>query len=135
MFPWPKSRQIDVQALKGIRDQLWLEALYYAKDETQIHYLTADEEANREEGREAFISLHPYTPLVKTIVDNLHSDDTHHFQLEDIIGRMEIPVAQRTFALKNTIQDILSELVYSKNKVRVPQPDGTTKPLWRWCRG
>jgi hypothetical protein len=124
-----------VEGLKAIRDQLWLEALHYAKDETQIHYLTNEEEANREEGREAFISLHPYTPLVKTIVDNLHHGGTHHFQLEDIIGSMEIPVAQRTFGLKNTIQDILGELGYSKNKVRVPQDDGTTKPLWRWCRG
>ena len=135
MFPWPKTRQIDVEGLKAIREQLWLEALHYSKDETQIHYLTNEEEANREEGREAFISLHPYTPLVKTIVDNLHHGGTHHFQLEDIIGSMEIPVAQRTFGLKNTIQDILGELGYSKNKVRVPQGDGTTKPLWRWCRG
>ena len=135
MIPWPKTRKIDVEGLREIRDQLWLEALHYAKDETQIHYLTDDEESNREEGREAFISLHPYTPLVKTIVENLHSDNINHFQLEDIIGRMEIPVAQRTFALKNTIQDILGELGYSKNKVRVPQPDNKTKPLWRWCRG
>ena len=48
---------------------------------------------------------------------------------------MDIPVAQRTFALKNTIEDILGELGYSKSKVRVPQENGTTKPLWRWKHG
>ena len=98
-----------------------LKLFHYAKDETQIHYLTDEEELERKMGRDAFISLHPYTPLVNTILDNLHHDGTHHFQLEDIIGRMEIPVGQRTYALKVIIQDILGELGYSKNKVRVPQ--------------
>jgi len=135
MTKWERGKKIDIEAIKEIRDQLWLEALHYAKDETEIHYLTDEEELERKMGRDAFISLHPYTPLVKTILDNLHHDGTHHFQLEDIIGRMEIPVGQRTYALKVIIQDILGELGYSKNKVRVPQGDGTTKPLWRWCRG
>ena len=133
MIPWPKTRKIDIKGLMEIREQLWLEAIHLSKTD-EIHYLTDEEEASRENGRDAFISLHPYTPTVKSIVANLHHDGTHHFELIDIISQMEIPMAQRTYALKNTIQDILGELGYSKNKVRVPQLDGTSKPLWRWCR-
>ena len=135
MIPWPKTKKIDIEGLKKIKDQIWLEAIHYAKDENEIHYLSDDEEIARTEGRDAFVSLHPFTPLVQTILDNLHNEKIHHFNLEDIIIRMDIPVAQRTFALKNTIEDILGELGYSKGKVRVPQENGTTKPLWRWKHG
>ena len=135
MIPWPKTKKIDIEGLRKIKDQIWLEAIHYAKDENEIHYLSDDEEIARTEGRDAFVSLHPFTPLVQTILDNLHNEKIHHFNLEDIIIRMDIPVAQRTFALKNTIEDILGELGYSKSKVRVPQENGTTKPLSRWCHG
>ena len=135
MIPWPKTKKIDIEGLRKIKDQIWLEAIHYAKDENEIHYLSDDEEIARTEGRDAFVSLHPFTPLVQTILDNLHDEKIHHFNLEDIIIRMDIPVAQRTFALKNTIEDILGELGYSKSKVRVPQENGTTKPLWRWKHG
>ena len=62
MEAWPKKKRIDIQGLKKIKDQIWLEALHYAKMEHEIHWLTDDEEAGREDGREAFTSLHPLTP-------------------------------------------------------------------------
>lgn len=135
MEAWPKKKRIDIQGLKKIKDQIWLEALHYAKKEEEIHWLTDEEEAGREDGREAFTSLHPLTPIVMGIVKDMASQGKKHFLPEEIIERMNIPTNQRDFILKNTIESILLEKGYSKKKERVPNHAGTTGPIWRWSHG
>lgn len=134
MRPWPKTKKIDVEGLKAIKEQIWLEAIHYAKNPDFIHYLSDEEEQGREDSREAFVSLHPLTPTVKTIIEAMANENQYHFKIEEIIMRMDIPVQARDFKTRNVIESILLELGYTKNKVRVPQSGGGTIPLWRWCK-
>ena len=135
MTPWPKSKKIDIEGLRAVKEQIWLEAIHYAKQKDFIHYLTDLEEMGRENSRDAFTSLHPLTPTVKSILENLHEDGIHHFQIEeDIIPKMDIAVHQRDYKTRNVIESIIIELGYNKRRVRVPQSSGGTKPLWRWSR-
>ena len=57
MFPWPKSRKIDVEGLKRYGTNCGWKLCTMPRMKL-IHYLTDLEEENREEGRDAFISLH-----------------------------------------------------------------------------
>ncbi len=126
MTPWPKGRMIDIKGLKRDREQLWLEALELAQDETFQWWLSDDEELLREGGREAFTANHPWTPTIQVLLLQL----PQYFQVDDILSRMDIPVAQRDHKARIITESILMELGYTK--ARRYTENGRK---WAWGRG
>ena len=118
MVAWKPGRMIDVQALKAVVDELWLEAIHYAADEKEIHWLTYDEENLRKENAEPFTVTHPKAPIVMGIVKMLHERGHHYFTPDDIIFEMDIPLAQKDHKLRLIVESVLRGNGYSKSRRR-----------------
>ena len=116
---------IDIKGLKRDREQLWLEALHLANDDTFQWWLSDEEELLRENGREAFTANHPWTPTIQLLLKQL----PQYFQVDDILSRMDIPVAQRDHKARIIIESILMELGYTKAR---RYTDNGRK--WAWGR-
>jgi len=129
MIEWESNKTIDVEYIRENIDQIWLEALHYANDPKQIHWLDQGEEKLRVGGREAFVSRHPWTNTVKTIIQNFHDAGNHYFQLAEIVTQMDLNLNQKDHKTRIVIESILKELGYTKKKVRIGPNEN---PVWRW---
>jgi hypothetical protein len=118
MTPWEEGKMIDVQGLKSVVDELWLEAIHYAADKTEIHWLTFDEEKLRVRNSEPFTVVHPMAPTIMTIVEDLHEIGTHYFDVSDIIMRMDMPLSQKDHRLRLIVESVLRGSGYNKARRR-----------------
>jgi hypothetical protein len=118
---------IDIAGLKSIVDELWLEAIHYASDDKQIHWLTFEEEKLRVENSEPFTVTHPMSPTIMTIVSDLHEIGKHYFTPDDIILRMDVPLTQKDHKLRLIVESVLRGNSYTKARRRT---DDGRRYLW-----
>ncbi len=128
MSPWPAGRMIDVAGLKAVVDELWLEAIHYASQPSEIHWLTFEEEKLRINNSEPFTVTHPMANTILSIIEDLHDNGHHYFQPDDIIMRMDIPLSQKDHKLRNIVESVLRGNGYTKTKRRTN--DGSRRWLW-----
>jgi len=128
MSPWPAGRMIDVAGLKAVVDELWLEAIHYASQPSEIHWLTFEEEKLRINNSEPFTVTHPMANTILSIIEDLHDNGHHYFQPDDIIMRMDIPLSQKDHKLRLIVESVLRGNGYTKTKRRTN--DGSRRWLW-----
>jgi hypothetical protein len=133
--PWEPQKTIDVEYLRENVEQIWLEALDYALQDTnhvlptkQIHWLDFHEEQLRKKSQVAFKASHPKTPAVMTILEVFHERGEHHFGTDDVIQMMDIPITQKDHKLRIVVEHILKANGYDKAKRRTK--DGKRRWLW-----
>jgi predicted P-loop ATPase len=122
MVPWGKHRTIDTDGLRAIREQLWLEALHYARKGEQ-HWLTNEEEDERLKSRDAFVSHHPWFHQIKTMVAGKDV-----VSVNDVLILLSIPLERQDHKSRLIIESSLQELGYSKTRVR----DVNGSRPWKW---
>jgi hypothetical protein len=124
-----------VEYLRENVEQIWLEALDYALQDTnhvlptkQIHWLDFHEEKLRKKSQVAFKASHPKTPAVMTILEVFHERGEHNFGTDDVIQMMDIPITQKDHKLRIVVEHILKANGYDKAKRRTK--DGKRRWLW-----
>ena len=132
---WEPTKTIDIDYIRENVEQLWLEAIFYAskdKDhvnpQKQIHWLSYEEEELRKNSQKTFMASHPKTPLVMSIVSELHDRKQSYFSTADIIQHMDIPIAQKDHKLRLVVEHILKSNGYDKAKRRLQC--GSRRWLW-----
>ena len=133
--PWEPEKTINVEYLRENVEQIWLEALHYATQDTnhvlptkQIHWLDFEEQKLRKKSQKAFKASHPKTPTVMSIVGELHDRGDHNFGTDDIIQMMDIPIGQKDHKLRIVVEHILKTNGYDKAKRRTQEG----KRRWLW---
>ncbi len=132
---WEPTKTIDIDYIRLNVEQLWLEAIFYAskdKDhvnpQKEIHWLSYKEEELRKNSQKTFMASHPKTPLVMSIVSELHDRKQSYFSTADIIQHMDIPIAQKDHKLRLVVEHILKSNSYDKSKRRLQC--GSRRWLW-----
>ena len=126
---WPKGKMIDIDALKSIAVQIWLEARYLAEQKDKngkwihAHWLSIEEDKARADQNKLFTSFHPWKDIVLQSAENTrcfthyHDKKTLHQTLvsvSDIMKDMNLKTSEMNNKSKTIIEMILRESGFDK---------------------
>lgn len=124
------GKQIDIDGLSKIVDQLWKEALeaYLVGEEW---WLTPEEDELRKAESERFNTVHPWKHKIKNIIEDgrIKLDGVYYdISPVKIMSVLDIPINMQTKKTLSQIGYILNELGWFKKRIRLQ--DGTRPTKW-----
>lgn len=126
----PTGTTIDLAQTSAWRDQLWAEAVVYARRpfDEEPHWFSYEEESSldRREDVEQYQEEHPWTTQVRSFLATPRG--SRSFQSHDLFEFMKIEVIHRTKGNERILGSILRALGYDSRRDR--QADGSRPRMW-----
>jgi putative DNA primase/helicase len=120
--------KIDIDGLKLVRDQLWAEALHYAKGNTPLHFEDVEIEAQAIQEQLKRIGVDPWHEIVAQWLDN------EVMKSKDVVSGNQIfcdclggKATQFNRNIQLRLSNILRQLGWVKGVYRMPDGEGLTR--------